>query len=101
MYRSRNLKIRLSPTEYLKSEWMQSQGSEELSLVDYLEDYKERRKVWWTDFREQFSNYDFRELSPNLGFSQFDRSDPICEKINPANQLQFFSIRFLTWDFHK
>ncbi|VIO95684.1 Uncharacterized protein BM_BM172 [Brugia malayi] len=35
---------RLSATECLKSEWMQSQGSEELFLVDYLEDYKERRK---------------------------------------------------------
>ncbi|KAM3722370.1 Triple functional domain protein [Dirofilaria immitis] len=37
-------KNRFSATECLKSEWMQSQGSEELFLVDYLEDYKERRK---------------------------------------------------------
>uniref|UniRef100_A0AAF5Q1C2 Uncharacterized protein n=4 Tax=Wuchereria bancrofti TaxID=6293 RepID=A0AAF5Q1C2_WUCBA len=35
---------RLSATECLKSEWMQSQGSEKLFLVDYLEDYKDRRK---------------------------------------------------------
>ncbi|EFO15390.2 CAMK/DAPK/DAPK protein kinase [Loa loa] len=37
-------RTRLSAAECLKSEWMQSQGSEELFLVDYLEDYKERRK---------------------------------------------------------
>ncbi|CAG9534777.1 unnamed protein product [Cercopithifilaria johnstoni] len=35
---------RLSATECLKSKWMQNHGSEELFLVDYLEDYNERRK---------------------------------------------------------
>ncbi|VDK78983.1 unnamed protein product [Litomosoides sigmodontis] len=37
-------KARLSAAECLKSKWMQSEGSGELFLVDYLEDYKERRK---------------------------------------------------------
>uniref|UniRef100_A0A8R1TNE0 Protein kinase domain-containing protein n=1 Tax=Onchocerca volvulus TaxID=6282 RepID=A0A8R1TNE0_ONCVO len=54
-----NARSRLSATECLKSEWMQNQGSDELFLVDYLEDYKERRK-------KQLQKIGIEELSREL-----------------------------------